>query len=94
MDTFYLSGEPCVLGLAYIQTFPPAPQPCIRVDTPLMRGNDQHLSFKTDTLSLGSLVSGVEVGSICADELRDIIDYLSSLGSEELIYVGIGFNVH
>lgn len=59
-----------------------------------MRGNNQHLSFKTDTLSLGGLVSGVEVGSICADKLRDIIDHLGSLGSEELVYVGIGFNVH
>ena len=59
-----------------------------------MRSDNQHLSFKTDTLSLGGLVSGVEVGSICADKLGHVVDYLRSLGPEELIYISVGLNVH
>ena len=59
-----------------------------------MRSDNQHLSFKTDTLSLGGLVSGVEVGSICADKLGHVVDYLRPLGPEELIYISIGLNVH
>ena len=38
--------------------------------------------------------SGVEVGSICADKLGHVVDYLRSLGPEELIYISVGLNVH
>ena len=50
-----------------------------------MRSDDQHLPFKTDALSLGGLVPSVEVSSVGADELGNIVDYLCSLGTEELI---------
>ena len=41
-----------------------------------------------------SLISGVEVGPIGSDELGNIVDHLGSLGSEEFIYVCIGFDIH
>lgn len=35
-----------------------------------------------------------EVGSIGADELRDFVDHFCSLGTEELICVGAGVDIH
>ncbi|MCX4259642.1 MAG: hypothetical protein OSJ34_07980, partial [Muribaculaceae bacterium] len=100
MNTLYLPGEPGVFGLdrlcnlAHIQAFPPAPKPCIRVNTPLMRSDDQHLTIKANGFPLCSLVPGVEVGTISANELRNIVDHLGSLGSEELVYICIGLNIY
>lgn len=59
-----------------------------------MRSDDQHLTIKANGFPLCSLVPGVEVGTISANELRNIVDHLGSLGSEELVYICIGLNIY